>query len=92
MDLDSSSYDSSGYHSKFSPPRVDTQPRNLPQIPNYTVKEILGNGAFGIVYKAFKNGVYYAIKEVPRFTKDRIDQTAEVKKEAHSYVFNLQER
>src|SRR5579872_6134620 len=55
--------------------------QSLVQLPNYETVEVLGSGVSATVYKARRNGTFYAVK---RLKKDQIGLAPLFRKEAQT--------
>ena len=63
-------------------------------IKDYIIKERLGTGAFGIVYKVLKqsNNLFYVIKQIPLFglTKKQINDVVKAAMSKEQMLYDLQ--
>jgi hypothetical protein len=63
---------------EFSIIEAEAGDNALKMVAGYRLVEVVGQGAYGKVYSAIKDGVKYAVKEIPLDTQDMDRITAEV--------------
>ena len=57
-------------------------PKEIISVNGYTVKERIGVGSYGRVYKVFKNNTYYVLKEIPLNLSNAVEKINSVQNEA----------
>ena len=59
-----------------------TYPEKLVSVKGYTIKERIGVGSYGRVYKVFKKNKYYVLKEIPLNLSTAVEKINSVQNEA----------
>ena len=59
-----------------------TNPKEIISVNGYTIKERIGVGSYGRVYKVFKQNIYYVLKEIPLNLSNATEKINSVQNEA----------
>ena len=59
-----------------------TNPKEIISVNGYTIKERIGVGSYGRVYKVFKKNIYYVLKEIPLNSSNAAEKINSVQNEA----------